>query len=259
VVWTSNSANLPITPQGLATGAVVGPATVTASWSSGVVKGTINATVTAAALASIAVTPASISVGIGAQQQYKAMATYADNNTADITNQVTWTSDNPAVVGITTGGFATAFGTSTLAIHITASLGAVTSPAAFFSADPTLARVCPDASIDMKVLVVTNGKTEADYPAITQILDYVGTPYDVFDTTVTPSGFTASMLSDGVCHGYYQGVIMTLGGNIYTVPGMDLLTSYEKTFKVRQVNWFTFPGSDYGFGAALTTTTPEPM
>ncbi|PYL34718.1 MAG: hypothetical protein DMF35_04205, partial [Verrucomicrobia bacterium] len=32
---------------------------------------------------------------------------------------------------------------------------------------------CSTTTIDMKLLVVTNGKTESDYPAIKQILDYV--------------------------------------------------------------------------------------
>jgi hypothetical protein len=108
----------------------------------------------------------------------------------------------------------------------------------------------------MKVLVVSNGKTEADYGAITQILDYVGTPYDVLDMTVTTGGVTSAMLSDGTCHGYYQGVIFASGGYIYTLPGMPTLTSYEQTFKVRQINWFTFPGSDFGMGAATSTINP---
>src|SRR5213594_3638428 len=64
--------------------------------------------------------------------------------------------------------------------------------------------VCSTPTIDMKLLVVSNGKTEADFPAIKQILDYLGTPYDVLDMTVNTAGITSSMLSDGSCHGYYQ-------------------------------------------------------
>src|SRR5437868_4967785 len=75
---------------------------------------------------------------------------------------------------------------------------------------------CSGPTLDMKLLVVTNGKTEAVFPAIRQILDYLGTPYDVLDMTVNTGGITASMLSDGGCHGYYQGVIFAYGGYIYT-------------------------------------------
>ena len=64
------------------------------------------------------------------------------------------------------------------------------------------APACSTTTIDMKLLVVTNGKTESDFPAIKQILDYLGTPYDVFDMTVNTGGITSSRLSDGICHGY---------------------------------------------------------
>ena len=107
--------------------------------------------------------------------------------------------------------------------------------------------VCLTPTIDMKLLVVSNGKTEADFPAIKQILDYLGTPYDVLDMTVNTAGITSSMLSDGSCHGYYQGVIFAYGAYVYTLPGMSTLTSYEQTFGVRQLNWYMYPNNDFGF------------
>src|SRR5213082_2064785 len=109
------------------------------------------------------------------------------------------------------------------------------------------AQTCSTSTIDMKLLVVTNGRTEADFPAIKQILDYLGTPYDVLDMAVYTGGITAPMLSDGVCHGYYQGVIFAYGGYIYTLPGMATLTSYEQKFAIRQLNWYMYPNNDFGF------------
>ena len=251
VVWTSNSANLTISnvagTQGLASAAVVGPATVTASWSGGVVVGTMAATVVPVPLVSIDVTPASLNVGLGAQQQFAALGHYSDSTTLDITNQVTWTSGNPAIVGITSAGVATVLGTSTTAIPISATLGAVTSnPPAFLSALSTLPRVCPDASVDMKVLVIDNvAAGYVDVPAIKQVLDFVGTPYTVMNyTDVTPA-----VLSDGACHGYFQGIIMAYGEDIYSGNAnlYTTLNSYETTFHVRQVNWYFNPTPDYGF------------
>src|SRR5437016_6225190 len=107
--------------------------------------------------------------------------------------------------------------------------------------------VCSTPTIDMKLLVVSNGKTEADFPAIKQILDYLGTPYDVLDMTVNTAGITSAMLSDGSCHGYYQGVIFAFGGYIYTLPGMSTLTAYEQAFGIRQLNWYMYPNNDFGF------------
>src|ERR1700758_1666958 len=106
---------------------------------------------------------------------------------------------------------------------------------------------CSTTTIDMKLLVVSNGKTEADFPAIKQILDYLGTPYDVLDMTVNTAGITPAMLSDGSCHGYYQGVIFAHGGYIYTLPGMSTLTVYEQAFGIRQLNWYMYPNNDFGF------------
>src|SRR5256885_13344681 len=106
---------------------------------------------------------------------------------------------------------------------------------------------CSTTTIDLKLLVVSNGKTESDFPAIRQILDYLGTPYDVLDMTVNTGGITSSMLSDGSCHGYYQGVIFAYGAYIYTLPGMSLLTSYEQAFGVRQLNWYMYPNNDFGY------------
>jgi hypothetical protein len=109
------------------------------------------------------------------------------------------------------------------------------------------AQTCSTPTIDMKLLVNSNGKTEADFPAIKQILDYLGTPYDVLDMTVNTGGITPAMLSDGSCHGYYQGVIFAFGGYIYTLPGMSTLTAYEQAFGIRQLNWYMYPNNDFGF------------
>ena len=125
------------------------------------------------------------------------------------------------------------------------------------SAQTVQAQACSTPTIDMKLLVVTNGKTEADFPAIKQILDYLGTPYDVFDTTVNTAGITAAMLSDGSCHGYYQGVIFAHGGYIYTLPGMASLTSYEQAFGIRQLNWYMYPNNDFGFNYPSSGTIPS--
>jgi len=257
VTWSAApAANLTISntagSQGLATAVAVGPATVTALWGGATVQATMGATVAPPPLTAITVTPASVNLGIGAQQQYRAMGTYADGTTADITNQVTWISGNTSLVSINTAGMATVLGTSSTAIPISASLGTVTSnPPAFLSALSSLPRVCPEATIDMKVLIVTNNAAGyVDVPAIEQILNYIGTPYTVMDM----SAVSASVLSDGACHGYYQGVIMAFGDDIYNATGLySTLNTYETTFQVRQVNWFFNPTPDYGFNYAAST------
>jgi len=102
-------------------------------------------------------------------------------------------------------------------------------------------------------LVVNNatangGAGYADFPAIQQILNYVGTPYDIVDV----SG-AAPTLSDGSCHAYYQGVIFAYGGDYYSISAwQQTLINYEITFGVRQLNWYDTP--DPNFGLSYTGT-----
>jgi large repetitive protein len=59
-------------------------------------------------LTSLAVTPASPSVMVGASQQFTATATYSDASTAIVTSQTTWTSAAPAIATVSSaGGLAT--------------------------------------------------------------------------------------------------------------------------------------------------------
>jgi len=111
--------------KGLLTALNVGTTTVTAT--TGTVVGQTNATISDAVVVSIAVTPATPSVGVTEVQFYVATATMSDNTTAVVTNAVTWQSSNTTVASISNvmgaKGLATALtpGTST----ITATLGAV--------------------------------------------------------------------------------------------------------------------------------------
>ena len=220
------------------------------------VFGTASLSVVPPALMSITVTPGSASLGLHGQQQFSAIGTLADNSTQDLTNTVLWTSGNASLVSITPTGFAKVLGTSSSAIPVTASSGSIVSNPAWLSAVAALPPACSSPTIDMKLLVITNGKTEADFPAIKQALDYLGTPYDVFDMTVTPGGITAAMLSDGNCHGYYQGVIYTFGNWMYVLPGASTdLLAYEQTYHVRQLNWFVYPDPNFG----LSRTTARSM
>lgn len=53
---------------------------------------------------SMLVTPASASMETRRAQRFKAVATYSDGSTADVTNRVTWRSSNPTVATIASSG-----------------------------------------------------------------------------------------------------------------------------------------------------------
>src|SRR5262249_5377646 len=103
-----------ITGGGLATAMATGTSTISATLNG--ISGSTVMTVTAAALQSIAVTPASPSVAKGLTQQFTATGTYTDQSTQVLTSQVTWASATTPVATITSGGLATAMATGTSAI-----------------------------------------------------------------------------------------------------------------------------------------------
>ncbi len=112
--------------KGVASGIAQGNATITATLSG--VSGQATVSVTAATLASIAVTHSGTNLAKGLVRQLTATGTYTDGSTADLTNSVVWSSGTPAVITVSnaagTKGQATAIlaaGSST----ITATLGAV--------------------------------------------------------------------------------------------------------------------------------------
>jgi hypothetical protein len=78
-------------------------------------------------LSSIAVTPASSTVGTGTSQQFTATGSYSDGSTQDLAGQVTWTSSNANAATISGGGLTTALSAGTTTISAT--LGGVSGSA----------------------------------------------------------------------------------------------------------------------------------
>ena len=128
--WTSSALNVATISDssptiGLATSIGTGAATITAA--SGSITGSATLTVTAAALVSIAITPANSSIALGTTQQFTATGTFTDGSTQNLTDTVTWSSSSTtvAVISNSTGtqGLATsaAVGTTT----ITATSGSI--------------------------------------------------------------------------------------------------------------------------------------
>lgn len=127
VTWiSSNKAIATITSQGLATGISVGGVTISATQQG--ITGNTLLTVKPVTLLSIAVTPTNPTIANGTQQQFKAIGTYSDASTKDITTQVTWISSAPAVAVISNvaGSSGLATGVSVGASIISASLAGVT-------------------------------------------------------------------------------------------------------------------------------------
>jgi hypothetical protein len=122
VTWTSSSSSIATISNaqgsiGLARGVGPGSATIAAVFSSQV--GTATLTVTNATLSSIAVTPASASISVGALQQFDATGTFSDGSVLGITGQAAWSSSDVNVATISAHGVASGASAGTATIKAT--------------------------------------------------------------------------------------------------------------------------------------------
>jgi len=92
----------------------------------------------AVTLVSIAVTPAAPHIALGTTESFTATGTYSDNSTQNLTSQVTWTSATTSVATISnaSGSAGVAHPVAPGSTHITAALGAISSPAVTLSVTP---------------------------------------------------------------------------------------------------------------------------
>ena len=116
VTWSSsNPLVATVNSSGLVTvatsAAVNNAATITATLGS--ISGSTTITVTAATLSSLVVTPG---IFVGSTQQFQALGWYSDGGNQDITTQVSWSSSNPSVATINSGGLATGVSPGTATI-----------------------------------------------------------------------------------------------------------------------------------------------
>jgi Bacterial Ig-like domain (group 2) len=111
---------------GLASAVSVGSSSITATFD-GVASPAVSLTVTAAprVVKSIQVTPSYPTVPAGVTQVFKAVGTFTDNSTADITADVTWAAATPAVATVTGSGVATAVSAGTSNITATCAMPTV--------------------------------------------------------------------------------------------------------------------------------------
>ncbi|WP_108649993.1 Ig-like domain-containing protein [Dongshaea marina] len=123
--WSSSdSAVASITKDGLATAVSKGMAQISARLNN-VTSNPVSLQVTAAVIKRLEITAHNTSIPKGHQQQFEAKATYSDNTTQDVTQEVSWISSNPTAATISLKGIAT--GVNADFTQITAQLEGVTS------------------------------------------------------------------------------------------------------------------------------------
>jgi hypothetical protein len=151
VMWSSSAPSvLPFLGSGQAVAKSVGTSVVTATNGSLIATSTV--TVTAASLKSIAISPGSATMSVGAKVAFKALGTYSDGSVVDITTTVTWTATPGTALSISnaaaTAGVATAL--SPGAELVTATSGTIAGYAKVLISTATLQKIVitpPSATI----------------------------------------------------------------------------------------------------------------
>jgi hypothetical protein len=221
VTWASASTGVATigAGTGLATAAGTGSSQITATQGA-IVSPPDTLTVTAATLLSIAVTPAGPSVVKGTTQQFTATGTYSDSTTQNLTASVMWASGTAAVATIGAGtGLATAVTTGTS--QITATLGAVVSPADLL----TVINSTPAATS----LVCSSAAPPYDSP-INLVPAFSGGTAAIGSTGLNSADITASAVS----------------GSSYPTPALTSAKTYT----------LTVTGTGGNTATAACTTTP---
>ncbi len=210
--WTSSSTSIATietagdSNPGLATGAGVGSATITATVSG--ISGNTTLTVTAATLVSIDVTPATPSIAKGVTQQFVATGTYTDASTQTLTSVASWTSSSTSVATIETSGDSNpglATGAGVGSSTITATVSGISNTATLTVTAATLVSIdvtpaTPSIAKGVtQQFVATGTYTDASTQTLTTVASWTSSATSI--ATVETSGDTTPGLSTGVAIG----------------------------------------------------------
>lgn len=145
-------------------------------------------------LSSIALTPATVTIATGAQQQLAVIGSYSDSTTAPITSGIDWSSSNPSVATVAASGLATstndasATGTST----ITATVSGLSAQASLTVTPPALVSVTvepPSATVVEALLQPFSAKAHYANGTSAPLVTVTWASSDTDTATIDDSGF----------------------------------------------------------------------
>jgi Bacterial Ig-like domain (group 2) len=118
VSWASGNPDVAtVASGGLLTSLGAGSTLVTAADPASGIQGSLPLQVTPAVLQSLEVVPAQLSVLLGLVQPLTAVGHYSDGSTAELTNGVQWSSDNPLLAAVNSAGSVLGLGLGDTTLH----------------------------------------------------------------------------------------------------------------------------------------------
>lgn len=224
--WSSSSAAVAtVSASGLAAGVAAGNTTITATMSG--INGTTTVTVTAApkTLASIAISPATVSIIAGATQQFTATGTYGDGSSADVTLTVTWTVANAAFATINSSGLAT--GVAAGSTTVTAALSGVDGTAALAVTPAVTVPTLSSIAVSPGAASIAAGVTQ-QFTATATYSDGSTANVSATASWTAANAATATINSSGLVTGVAPGTT-TITASLNGVTGTASLAVTAKT------------------------------
>ncbi|HKT49630.1 MAG TPA: Ig-like domain-containing protein [Candidatus Angelobacter sp.] len=192
VTWASSANGVAtIDVNGMAAGVAAG--TVNISATLGAVTSSTTLTVNAPAIASIAVTPVGLTLGIGIHQQYTATAIYTDGSSQDLSSAVTWSSSAQSVATVDNTGLATTVAAGTTTITATVGAFSDTSTLTVVAANLISIQVTPaNPSIALGTNVQLTATGSFDDGSTQQLTNVTWSSSDVNIASINSSGLATS-------------------------------------------------------------------
>ena len=167
--WSSSNSKIASvgstgTSKGQITGLAAGTATVTATVQT--VSGTVQVSVVAKKITSIAITPTQPILQRGVSQAFKATALYDDNSTGDVTPQATWSTGDASVLAVVATGAGAGLATAVAAgqTTITATSNGIVGSTSVTVIAPTLTSITVSpATVTISVGTTTQFKAQGTY------------------------------------------------------------------------------------------------
>ncbi len=228
IAWSSSDPQaLTIDENGVAKSGASGSASISAT-KDGVTATTDAIQVTPATVVSVAITPQTATIANGTEVQFTAIATLSDGTTQDVTNTITWTSSNPAVVSIDANGQAHGVGTGPVMLtatigDVTASTGTITGSSATISSlalSPTTVSIAAGATQQMTATeTLSDGTTQDVSSSVTW------TVVDTSIATVSPTGLATGIAAGATqVQATYSGQSATATITVSSAPPATLVS-----------------------------------
>jgi hypothetical protein len=214
-VWNSSSPDIvAVSEGGLASAVAPGSVAVTAV--SGKISGAGSLTVSAPAVSSLLIAPASPTVALGDVLLPFVTAKFTDGSAQDVTSQVAWSIDNPAVATIGTGGAITGLQIGSTAIH--ASLNGVTADETV-TVRPAFGVSYYDTrqSSDSTIRITNPGVTGQDLCALIYVFDQDQQMNECCGCVVSTDGLLTLSLTKNLLSNPLTGV-RSAAGTVVLVP-----------------------------------------